>query len=158
MAQAIAMEIEAGERYDELADTMETHNNLDVAELFRKMAGIERKHAQQLLQQMGWASAPAAPPVVWPDGGEGPETVASEAVHYLMQPYHALQVALRSEERAAAFFAHLAANATGRVRDAALSLHHEEREHVALVKAWLAKTPEPPHDWADDPDPPRYTD
>jgi hypothetical protein len=34
----------------------------------------------------------------------------------------------------------------------------EEREHVALVKAWLKKTPKPDRYWAHDPDPARYTD
>ena len=158
MADAIAMEAEAAERYDELADAMETHNNLEVAALFRKMADVERRHGRSLQEQMGWSGPPPPADVHWPDGGEGPETVASDAVHYLMQPYHALQMALRSEERAAAFFGHFAANATGRVREAALALQQEEEEHVVLVKAWLAKVPEPEPGWAEDPDPPRYTD
>ena len=40
-AQALAIEIEASERYDELADQMETHNNHTIADIFRKMARIE---------------------------------------------------------------------------------------------------------------------
>ena len=39
MAQALAMELEAVERYTEFADAMETHNNLEVASMFRTMAG-----------------------------------------------------------------------------------------------------------------------
>jgi rubrerythrin len=158
MAQAIAMENEAAGRYDELADAMEMHNNVDVAALFRKMAEVERKHARSLLEQMGWSAAPTAAAPPWPGGAEGPETVGSDSIHYLMQPYHALQIALRSEERAAEFFTNLAASATGRVRDAAVNLAEEEREHVELVKAWLGKVPVPPANWAEDPDPPRYTD
>ena len=34
----------------------------------------------------------------------------------------------------------------------------EEEEHVALVKAWMDKVERPAEDWANDPDPPRYTD
>jgi hypothetical protein len=44
------------------------------------------------------------------------------------------------------------------VRKAALALQAEEREHVALVKAWMKKVPKPDRNWALDPDPPRYTD
>lgn len=160
MAQAIAMEHEAAVRYDELADAMETHNNLEVAQLFRKMAAIEHKHAAELLSQMGWPAAPRVPNTVWEDSGhEGPETAASDEVHYLMQPYHALQLALANEERAVRFFADLAAGANDSVvRQAARVLEVEEREHVTLVKAWLAKVPKPVENWAEDPDPPRYTD
>ena len=44
------------------------------------------------------------------------------------------------------------------MRDAARELRDEEREHVALVLAWMRKFPKPLFDWADDPDPPRYMD
>ena len=44
------------------------------------------------------------------------------------------------------------------VRNAALEMQDEETEHVALVQAWIGKTPQPDADWAMDPDPPRYTD
>ena len=160
MTLALAMETEAAERYAEFADAMEMHNNLEVAALFRKMANIEGKHATQIMAEMGWKEPPAMPPgrATW-EGFEAPETAPGDEVHYLMQPYHALQLALQSEERAALFFARLARAATvGTVRKAALELEAEEREHVELVKAWLAKVPKPDLDWAVDPDPPSYTD
>jgi hypothetical protein len=37
-------------------------------------------------------------------------------------------------------------------------MRKEEAEHVAMVREWLAKVPKPDDNWADDPDPPRYTD
>ena len=49
MAQALAMEREAAQRYAEFADAMDVHNNPEVAALFRKMATIERKHAAQIM-------------------------------------------------------------------------------------------------------------
>jgi rubrerythrin len=162
MARAIAMELETGQRYDELADIVELHDNsdLDVVMLFRTMAGIERKHADALLAQMGWTDAPPASVAAWHAGaGEGPEATASEELHYRMQPYHALQIALRNEERAVCFFGLLAAAASsGPVRAVALAMAQEEREHVALVKAWIAKVPPPRAYWAVDPDPSRYND
>lgn len=160
MAQAYAMELEAVERYTEFADMMETANNPEVAALFRTMAGYETKHAEQILAQMGWTQAPPPPPgLLTAPGMEAPEAMPIDEAHYLMQPWHALQLALSAERRAQAFFALLARMATTEpVRKAALELQAEEAEHVALVQAWLAKVPAPDPDWAVDPDPPRYTD
>lgn len=160
MAQAYAMECEAVERYTEFADMMETANNPEVAALFRTMAGYETKHAEQILAQMGWTQAPAPPPgLLTAPGMAAPEAMPIDEAHYLMRPWHALQLALSAERRAQAFFALLARMATTEpVRQAALELQAEETEHVALVQAWLAKVPAPEQDWAVDPDPPRYTD
>ena len=160
MVQAYAMEREAVERYGEFADAMETHNNREVAALFRTMAGYEARHAEQIMAEMGWTTPPARPPggLHWGEF-EAPETVPIESVHYLMQPWHALQLALAAEQRAETFFGRLAQMATSEpVRLAALEMQEEEREHVELVRAWMKKVPEPDTDWANDPDPPHYTD
>lgn len=154
------MEQEAAQRYGEFADAMEVHNNLDVAALFRKMAVIEAKHAAQIMAQMGWKEAPALP-IAKPswEGFEAPETTPGDEVHYLMQPYHVLQLALANEQRAERFFARFVrAAASESVRRAARELRAEEAEHVALVKAWMKKVPRPSRDWASDPDPATTTD
>jgi rubrerythrin len=161
MALAYAMEVDAAQRYAEFADAMEIHNNREVSALFAKMADIERKHAAQIMQQMGWHEAPPPPPATSAAWGaiEPPENAPGDSVHYLMRPYHALQVALACEQRAERFYSWLAANAlTEPVRAAANELRDEEREHVELVQQWLAKVPVPDRDWAVDPDPPRYLD
>lgn len=160
MAQALAMENEAVDRYTDFADAMETHNNPEVAAMFRTMAGYEAKHAQQIMQEMGWTQAPAVAlgSMAW-TGFDAPEAAPSDAVHYLMRPWHALQLALAAEQRAEAFFGALADAATSDVvRKAALELQAEEAEHVVLVQAWLSKVPRPDNDWASDPDPPRYNE
>jgi rubrerythrin len=160
MAQAWEMEIEAAQRYSDFADAMEMHNNREVAAMFRTMAGYETKHADEIMATMGWSEAPPLTPRsgAWP-GYEAPETAAGDDVHYLMQPWHALQLALAAEQRAERFFAELVRVSTvAAVRNAALALQAEEREHVALVKAWMKKVPKPDRNWALDPDPPRYTD
>lgn len=160
MAQAVAMERDAMDRYTEFADMLETANNPDVAQLFRQMAGYEEKHAQQIMAEMGWTQAPPPPDI--PYGApelEAPEVMPHDEVHYLMQPWHALQIALAAEKKAQAFFALLARMATSdTVRLAAQELQAEEAEHVALVQQWLQKVPRPDPNWAVDPDPPRYTD
>ncbi len=158
MANALAIELEAAERYGELADVMETHNNPEVAALFRRMQAIEALHAQAIRGEMGWTGPPPARAAALAEP-EGPETPAHDDIHYLMQPYHALAIALAAEERAFAFFSRLAAAAEAApVRAAAERLAAEEREHVALVRDWMSRVPRPDHDWRVDPDPPRYTD
>ncbi|MDE1950879.1 MAG: ferritin family protein [Burkholderiales bacterium] len=158
MAQALAMEREAVDRYRDFADAMEVHNNTEVAALFRTMAGYEAKHAEEILHQMGWASDPPPTLYHWPEL-ESPEAVPFDEAHYLMQPWHALNLALAAEQRAEAFFGRLAAATTNEaVREAALELQREEQEHVELVRRWMKKFPEPEGDWDNDPDPPRYLD
>jgi len=159
MAHAYAMEAEAAERYAEFADSMETHNNLEVAELFRKLARIEQRHADQILEQMGWKQSPIGTANVRWEGMEGPETADPSELHYLMQPYHALQIALHNEKRARDFFAHLAkATKDKGVRAGALEMEEEEAEHVRLIEEWLKRTPKPDANWQVDPDPPVLSD
>lgn len=159
MAQALVMELDAAQRYNEFADMMETHNSPDVADWFRKMAVIEGKHATQIMAERGWKQIPTHITTPVFEGFEAAETAPIDDVHYLMQPWHVLQLALANEERAERFFAHLASVATVEsVRKAALELQAEEREHVELVKTWMLKVPQPDSNWDHDPDPPRYDD
>ena len=159
MKQAYAMELEASTRYAEFADQMEVANNREVAELFRKLSGIEKLHATKILEQMGWKTPPAdLEPFRW-EGLEGAETAEHNDLHYLMQPYHALQIALRNEERAAQLFASIARKKLPQaVLDAAHEMAEEEREHVELVKAWMARVPKPEKGWDVDLDPPNVND
>ena len=160
MAYAYALELEAAERYAEFADAMEAHNNREVAELFRKLARIENRHAEQVLEEMGWVSPPDAPHggYKW-EGFEAPESGDVTELHYLMQPYHALQIALHNEKRAHAFFGSLVKQArNAKVRKAAQEMEQEEAEHVRLIEEWIKRTPKPDADWAIDPDPPVLAD
>lgn len=160
MAYAYALEIEAAERYAEFADAMETHNNRAVEELFRKLARIEHKHAEQILEEMGWTAPPSSPigGYQW-QGLEGPETADFATLHYLMQPYHALEIALLNEKRAFEFFSGLARRATtDKVKRAAKEMAEEEAEHVRLIEDWMKKVPRPEPQWDVDLDPPRYVD
>ncbi|MDH4188727.1 MAG: ferritin family protein [Betaproteobacteria bacterium] len=159
LAQARAMEQEAAERYDELADQMDVHNNVEVAALFRKMAEIERKHAVRVLGSFPDTPSSSLAPSLAIGQPEMPETVPTSEVHYLMPPYRALMLALESEQRAQSFFARIARTTRdARVRAAARELADEEREHVRLVKEWMKKVPKPDSGWDFDPDPPVYSD
>jgi rubrerythrin len=159
MSIAFAMETEAAERYAEFADVMETHNNVEVAELFRKMARIEGLHAQQIRDRMGWHEGPPQGVSYRWEGLEGPETADHTDLHYLMTPHHALQIARINEERAHRFWAEVAGGlADGSLRAAAEEMAEEEAEHVRLIDEWLARTASPDDDWSHDQDPPNYVE
>jgi hypothetical protein len=117
--------------------------------------GIEHLHGEQVLQAMGWASPPPHRGDFRWQGTEAPESGERGELHYLMHPYHALRIAHQNEQRAFDFFGHVARSAgNAAVRKAAAEIEEEEREHVHLIEEWLKRTPQPPSDWAFDPDPP----
>jgi rubrerythrin len=158
--RAWAMEVEAVERYSMLADAMEQHNNVEVTELFRKLARIEQLHADRILEENPGMRPPELPAggLRW-DTAEGPETADPGDLHYRMQPYHALQIALGCEQRARNFFTRIARSAVSlAVRKSAREMADEEAEHVGLIEDWLKRTPVPRKDWEHDPDPPVQSD
>jgi rubrerythrin len=158
MAYAYAMEVEAAERYAELAEQMSTHHNREVSELFAKLARIEGKHRDQIAERMGWTTPPESAVFRW-KSPEGAETTDYGELHYLMQPWHALKLAEHNEQRAVEFFEHFAAaRVPADVRAAALEMAEEEREHVRLIGEWLAKVEPPAAGWDADPDPPNVAD
>ena len=159
MSRAYTMELEAIERYAQFAEQLEAHNNKEVASLFRRLSGIEALHAKRILEEMGWPSTPALPPAYAWEGPEAPETAPFDALHYLMQPWHALEIALQCETRAQQYYESVATSkAPRRVRAAAAEMALEEREHVRLIRAWMSKVPRPADGWDLDPDPPRMGD
>lgn len=160
LAHALAFEIEAAERYDELADTMEVHNNHEVAQLFRRMAGFSRMHGDAVKGRAGNVELPHFKPweFQWKEA-EGPEVTPVERTHYLMTPFHCLQLALHNERRGRDFYQQVAdANADAEVKRLAQQMAEEEQEHVLVLQEWLAKTPEPDPDWDLDLDPPVVAD
>ena len=159
MARAYAMELEATERYAQFAEQLDTHNNREVALMFRKLADVEALHAKRILEEMKWPSMPALPPAYAWETAEGPETAAFDQLHYLMQPMHALEIALKCELQAQQYFEKIAASkAPAAVRKAATEMADEEREHVRLIRDWMKRVPQVKPGWDEDLDPPTVTE
>lgn len=156
LAYSVALEEEAAERHDELADMMEVHNNPEVAATFRKLAHYSRLHAQEIRDRAEGSRLPKIAPwdFGW-DTPEGPETAEVGAVDYRMNTARALQIAMANERRAHDFYAAISVGSPdAEVRDLAAEFAEEEQGHLALLQKWLAKVPESPDDLAFDPDPP----
>lgn len=158
LAHAYMIEVDATDRYLMLADQMDVHNNPELAQLFRKLASHEQHHAQEILERASAMKLPdlRASDYKWGDF-EGPEAAGIDEAHYLMTPWHALQMALGAERRAFAFFDRLVATAKdGEMKKWAEEFRAEEAEHVRLVEDLLKRYPEPDEGWDEDPDPPVF--
>jgi rubrerythrin len=155
-AVAYRIEIDALERYRLLADQMQTHNNPELATVFSDLAKAEELHAEEIKRQAGNIDvvAHAARVGGW-KRGESPEGADLSAAHYMMTPWHALQLALAGEKRALAFFQQVSSMTKDpKIRHMAEEFVEEEAEHVNLVHRLLRKYPPPPSGWARDSDPP----
>jgi rubrerythrin len=154
-AQALAIEVEAAERYALLADQMEVHNNNEIAAIFHKMALIESDHHAEIARRARDALVAGRPASFSWTSPDGPEAIAFGEVHYLMTPRQALLLARFNEERAVRYFAAIAAAATDpQIAAFAAEMAAEERHHVIWVDEWLEKFAPDEPDWDADADPP----
>jgi len=152
---AILIEEEAEERYQELADQMETHRTPEAAEFFRFMSQNEAKHGAELNERRTrlFSDAPRTVRRSMLFDVEAPDYDETRA---FMTPRRAMESALRAEEKAHAFFV----AALPRVKDSDVrslfeELRDEEVVHQRLVKDQIAKLPEDsgldPEQFADEP-------
>ncbi|MGO9702225.1 MAG: ferritin family protein [Xanthobacteraceae bacterium] len=155
-AVAYQIEADAVERYDLLADQMATHNNPELVAVFRDLSRAEAIHRDEIRRLAGDVDVVthARKMAKWKQG-ESPEAVSLGDAHYLMTPWHALQLALAGEQRALDFFRSILDS----VKDPAIKkladeFVEEEAEHVNLVHRLIRKYPKPADDWSSDPDPP----
>ncbi len=154
---ALAWQIEADavERYKMLADQMETHNNLELVKVFRDLARAEGIHADEIRRLAGDIDVVAHARKTGGWQGDSPEEADLAAAHYLMTPWHALQMALTGEKRALEFFTGVVETTKdAKIKQMAAEFVEEEAEHVNLVHRLLRKYPAPKEGWAEDPDPP----
>lgn len=160
LSYAHAMEVEACERYTELADLMEAHNNKQVTKLFRTMASHEKQHGEEIRQWADKNNLPILPNAHYQwTSPEGPETCDPADLHYLMTPNQALTLALHNEQRARKFFSEIVKYTSDeQVREFAGHLAQEEMQHVVWMQQWLSKFPKTQEGWDDDDDPPVLQD
>ena len=157
LAVAYHIEADAVERYTMLAESMQTHNNPELARLFRDLANAEGIHAREIERRAGDRDVTAdAARLQRLQDGDSPEQAELEAAHYLMTPWHALQMALAAEQRALEFFSSVADSARDPgIQSMAAHFAEEEAGHVELVRRLLLQHPRPEEGLPPDVDPPR---
>jgi rubrerythrin len=154
-AVAYQIEADAVERYELLATQMETHNNPELVAVFRDLARAEAIHRDEIRRLAGDIDvvSHAGTMARW-SKGESPEEVDLGNAHYLMTPWHALDLALAAEKRALAFFRSVVATTTDpRIKKMAEEFAEEESDHVNLAYRLMQKYLLPAHAWSDDLDP-----
>lgn len=156
LAYSIALEEEAAERHDELADMLDVHNNPGVAATFRKLAHYSRLHAQEIREHSKGRKLPVIAPwdFDW-ENMEGPETADIDEVNYLMNTAHALQIAMGNEQRAHDFYYRISQQSPDpEIKAMAGEFAEEEKEHLELLKMWMDSTEDSVDEQVYDPDPP----
>jgi len=141
LAHALEMEVESAERYRELADNMEVHNNPGVAALFEKLALEGNSHVEQVKQRCATMDLPKIAPWAFKwSSPDGPESLPVDDMHYLISRRQALELALHNEIRGLDFYEQVAKGSpSAEVRQIAGEMAVEEREHVEMLKAWLSR-------------------
>ena len=105
LLHALVMELEATQRYEQLANMMEQTGNHKVAKIFSKMAAIEGMHAAKIDEQIKGRKLPILTPSQYHwRGNEAPENTDSGRLFQLMTPSQAMSLALNNEKRAFQFF------------------------------------------------------
>jgi rubrerythrin len=144
LAHALALEEEAMNRYRELAEAMEMHNNTDVAAFFAEMSEESALHRAEVEELVGEQELPAIPAwgFDWPV--DAPESASYEAVHYLMDLGTAIELALANERSAEAFYRQAAAESGDHsTAELALRFAEEERDHARRLAEKLANLSPP---------------
>lgn len=144
-AHAMAIEHEAVMRYREFAAHVAEHGNDIVADLFRNLAQFGSEHAYHLAKKTAGMALPklAAGEYSWLDQ-EAPVPEAHAFVLRMLTPRLALEIALRAEERAKAFFDKVIDESSDAgIREVALDMARDEQAHIAWVNEALARVPKP---------------
>lgn len=162
LAHALMLESDAVDRYAEMADAMDQHNQAEVANLFREMAHyatLHRDEIRAIAGRHGGVIKMAPWEFDWGGSAESPESADWDNTHYLMTAHHALQAALSCEQQAHRYYAQVAVEtADDAVRVLAHDFAREEAGHAAQLHKWLDRYPLPPAGWAEDSDPPNPVD
>lgn len=140
LLHALVIELEAAQRYRQLAEMMDQTGNRKVAKIFAKMSEIEAKHAEKIDAHAKDRDLPMLTPsqYLWP-GPEAPENTDSARLFHLMTPCQAMSLALDNEKRAYEFFENVVDDSSDeQVREMAAEFAVEEEQHVAWVEEWLA--------------------
>jgi rubrerythrin len=151
---AILMEDEARERYEEFARIVGGRYAGDAADMFRSMARYEAMHGAELRERRRRLFGSAASRMTRDmlDDVEAPDRGQPRV---FMSARQAMEVALRSEEKAHDFFQAALRQVTDPgVKELFEELRKEELRHRELVQAALAKLPPGPDVEEDDADEP----
>lgn len=143
LAHAIALEREAQERYQELADMMEAHLNLETAKVFRDMVRFSQMHGDEIAERAEHIELRKLNS--WEFRWRASHEVGDyDEMHYLMTPFQALEYARENEIRGVNYYwAAAEKSQDAEVQRLGKEFAEEEREHVEALDRLIEKTPRP---------------
>lgn len=139
LAHAIELEKEAALRFGQLADAMQSCGNVEVSQLFRRLAHYSQLHLADAQERAGFRDIPDLRPdgFKWPDI-ESPESAAIWAADPFIGREQALQVALEAERAGWAYYSEVLCNTTDpEIRAFAQEFADEEAGHVKELERWI---------------------
>jgi rubrerythrin/ferredoxin len=145
LGYAVKVEEDAAIHFDELAATMESCGNLEVAKLFRQLAGFSRLHLAEAKKRAGSVDVTKVipPDYVWPNHAT-PERTELWAADPSLSRLDGLKAALQGERRGYEFYrAVVATTKSPEIEAMAKEFVKEEAEHVKILEAWIMR-----EDWA----------
>jgi rubrerythrin len=154
LAHALELEEEAMTRYQELAEAMHAHNNLEVADFFAGMAEEAAKHLAEVRTHASGEALPELAAWEYDWSMEAPESASYEAVHYRMDMRQAIELALANEREAGDFYSQVAnAASDSDTAELAAGYAEEEAEHARRLEERLEALPPTPATQFEDDDP-----
>jgi rubrerythrin len=142
-AHALAIELEAAERYAEFEAYFRDRGEIVLAGLCGNIGRMEGQHFRELVAASRHLRLPAIDPGAykWLEAGS-PEAPAREFFYRVATPRHLLEVALQGEVNALAFFHNVALTSDSReVCALAQQMAEEEKAHVVWVRNALEYHP-----------------
>lgn len=156
LANAELMVQESLEKYGQLADSMEIHNNLETAVQFRELESMEMQQLQWIEQQASGIVLPEIAPwdFAW-HCYDDPEKDCLTDMDYLASPARALSAALHNEYHSEAFYRETAEQASDlTVKKLANELAREQSAQIELLKQRLYALSKEAYESIEDMDPP----
>jgi len=150
LALALARAERTAEGYELLASAFEVANNLAATAVFQELAEGSWTYVAS------FPAATVAPPPLSEWTQPAGEISDADAVHYLMPPYYAFDLALRHEKASLALLEGFAGSPHAEVRSAAADIARRQQDRVDMVLALRDSHPKPPPGWWIDEDGPNF--
>lgn len=160
LAHAEALVQESLERYEQLADSMEVHNNPEAAAQFRQLESMARHNVRYIEEIAAGLALPVIAP--WNFHWHCPDDPDSDCLSdmdYLVSPAGALAAGLDNESRIEAFYRGVAEQSPAAgVRKAAGELAEYQLQQIVRLKERLGALSREAHESGEDLDPPNVPD
>ena len=156
LANAELLVQESLDRYGQLADSMELHNNLLAAAQFRDLENMEKQQLQWIEEQAAGLTLPEIAPwdFAW-HCHDDPNEICLSDLDYLSNPARALAAALHNEHHAEEFCRQVAEQGLDpEVKIVAKEMAELQLRQIKLLQQYLDELPKEVHESIEDLDPP----